>query len=472
MAARENQGLQIALIIFVILTISLSVTTYLFFDHYKKAELKAADAQKAATDASNKERTAITERQEIYSLINQTEADAKPADIMAKNRAELAKYSALGGLAKAPENYQTLISELSNVIVAKNAELLQYQQKSEEAATNLDAEKGKFTSAISSATADKTKVAGDYTSLSGTFQSELTKLATSKGDAEKLISQKMEEATKLQDQIVAIQKASAAEIKRLQSNVEGIKTELDKYNDPRPTLTDGMIVHVDEPTKTAYINIGRADALQRRVTFSVYDKSTNDVGSAIKKGAIEVIEILDDKMARARIVENSISDPILPGDFIDSPLWFPGKRQKFAIAGFIDFDNDGFSDLARLKDLIVANGGTVVAEVSERGESVGKVTPDTAFLILGKGVDERSDAKFQKAWSDINGDAKKYTVPQIQLRKFLDDIGHTPTPESHTVDRGQRLIDTQNKNADKSDNLINPTFRERTPPKPGKNGAF
>ncbi len=36
MAARENQGLQIALIIFVMLTIVLSVTTYIFFDNYKK----------------------------------------------------------------------------------------------------------------------------------------------------------------------------------------------------------------------------------------------------------------------------------------------------------------------------------------------------------------------------------------------------------------------------------------------------
>jgi hypothetical protein len=34
MAARENQGLQIALIVFVMLTIILSVTTFIFYNNY------------------------------------------------------------------------------------------------------------------------------------------------------------------------------------------------------------------------------------------------------------------------------------------------------------------------------------------------------------------------------------------------------------------------------------------------------
>jgi len=55
MAARENQGLQIALIIFVILTIILTVTTYLFFSSYQKevaAKTSAEDARKKAETAT------------------------------------------------------------------------------------------------------------------------------------------------------------------------------------------------------------------------------------------------------------------------------------------------------------------------------------------------------------------------------------------------------------------------------------
>lgn len=40
MAAREHQGMQIALIIFVVLTISLIVTSYWFFDQFKNEQKK------------------------------------------------------------------------------------------------------------------------------------------------------------------------------------------------------------------------------------------------------------------------------------------------------------------------------------------------------------------------------------------------------------------------------------------------
>ena len=57
--ARENQGLQIALIIFVMLTIILGVTTYLFFRQYEEADIKAknneAERNKAAMQARDNE---------------------------------------------------------------------------------------------------------------------------------------------------------------------------------------------------------------------------------------------------------------------------------------------------------------------------------------------------------------------------------------------------------------------------------
>ena len=57
MAARENQGLQIALIIFVILTITFSVTTYLCFKNWKEQEAKAVNVQKEKEEAVVKKDT-------------------------------------------------------------------------------------------------------------------------------------------------------------------------------------------------------------------------------------------------------------------------------------------------------------------------------------------------------------------------------------------------------------------------------
>ena len=67
MAARENQGLQIALIIFVILTIILIVTTYMFFSSSQKEK----EANKAlASDNSNKDNQAREAARESEALKN------------------------------------------------------------------------------------------------------------------------------------------------------------------------------------------------------------------------------------------------------------------------------------------------------------------------------------------------------------------------------------------------------------------
>ncbi len=113
-----------------------------------------------------------------------------------------------------------------------------------------------------------------------------------------------------------------------------------------------------------------------------------------------------------------------------------------AVAGAIDFDKDGISDRAKLKDIIIANGGTVVADVTERAEVTGAITPDTEQVIAGRGPDERTDPKFNKAWSDMMADAKKYNIPVIQLTQFLDKVGYTPNTLNSQDAGNQRLIDT------------------------------
>lgn len=51
--ARENQGLQIALIMFVMLTVLMSVMTFVYFQKYTEAEKKQKISDKAAEDANS-----------------------------------------------------------------------------------------------------------------------------------------------------------------------------------------------------------------------------------------------------------------------------------------------------------------------------------------------------------------------------------------------------------------------------------
>jgi hypothetical protein len=62
MAARENQGLQIGLIIFVTLTVLLSLTTFVFFRNYQNEQQRSKEALKNEGDARQSLSAMSTER--------------------------------------------------------------------------------------------------------------------------------------------------------------------------------------------------------------------------------------------------------------------------------------------------------------------------------------------------------------------------------------------------------------------------
>ena len=75
-----------------------------------------------------------------------------------------------------------------------------------------------------------------------------------------------------------------------------------------------------------WINVGRADGLQPLMTFSVYPDDISDLSKGAVKGSVEVTKILGDHMAEARITDDTITDPFMPGDKIDTSLWSPGEQ--------------------------------------------------------------------------------------------------------------------------------------------------
>ena len=70
MAARENQGLQIALIIFVMLTIVLIVTTFMFFSSYQEAQEKIKSLTSENTKRRKRRAKAIDESTKLKGLVD------------------------------------------------------------------------------------------------------------------------------------------------------------------------------------------------------------------------------------------------------------------------------------------------------------------------------------------------------------------------------------------------------------------
>ena len=106
------------------------------------------------------------------------------------------------------------------------------------------------------------------------------------------------------------------------------KGQVDLFENP-----DGKITQVSQSQRLVWLNVGRADGLMRQTTFSVYDHKENGVASAKAKARIEVVEVSDEHMAEARILEDSAANPIMKGDIIHTPTWSPGQRIHFAMAG-------------------------------------------------------------------------------------------------------------------------------------------
>ena len=139
-------------------------------------------------------------------------------------------------------------------------------------------------------------------------------------------------------------------------------------------------------------------------------------------------------MAEARIVEDDLSDPMMPGDQIFSPTWEPGRAEHFALAGFMDIDGDGESDRQRIHDLITLNGGVIDAEVTDDGKKTGKMSINTKYLILGD--EPKGEGKPLTAYSEMNErspDARR--ARRSTVNEFLDYMGYKP--EERTVQLGK-----------------------------------
>ncbi|MCH8828241.1 MAG: hypothetical protein IID45_01555 [Planctomycetes bacterium] len=225
-------------------------------------------------------------------------------------------------------------------------------------------------------------------------------------------------------------------IKQLTDTVllkQAIIDEIKKESFERP---DGVVMWVDQGTKLVWINLGEADRLPHRLSFSVYSKAHHGIarGRDDIKGSIEITRIIGKHLAEARIVENDIYNPVRAGDPIYTPLWSAGAKETFAFVGLVDLDGDGVSDRQLLYRRIRAAGATISDEVDDKGVRRGKgLSGDVKFLVRGKILDPRETAdpnerKIRNAIARelkiIEDEARRRGIRILRLADFLAYIGY------------------------------------------------
>ena len=446
MAARETQGLQIALIIFVGLTLILGVTTFWYFRSYTY-EFDRAQKDEAARREKEEALATITgDYNEVKRLLGVARND-ELTKIVEWHKKDMAAHGANFPASK--QTWRNLVDFLHLELDKAKAQTTDNEVLVEKLKAQIEADRvantasvAKYSQGLDTSKKDiETRIAQDKATEDRLLgeKDNLSKLADKNGkEVQKQIQEKATATNKLTgrikdlgDRLVDIKKRS-----ELQLSVS--------------EQADGRVTWVSSRQKTVYINLGSADGLKRQILFSVLGVDENNPVKAEKKGSIEVTQVLGEHLAEARIVEDNDSNPVLMGDQIFSQVWQPGQALRFALAGFIDLDGDGTSDRKRVRDIILQNGGVIDAEVTDKGQKNGAMTINTHYLVLGDnpvGKGKGSDSSAEKGnlaaagYSDFENEAKTLPVKRMAVTDFLDLMGYRAEERTVRLDEEANPLD-------------------------------
>lgn len=422
MASSENQGLQAGLIISVILVIGLGVTTYLFYSQWTAAEADLLARTKERDDGSaalTTQQADLNDTKRIAGFLDTDSIDKVKTDFLKDTE------SLLAGRAADTVNYRTLLQELlatsseqvkkiSDLETENNALKTTNEQRESAKQAQID----ELNKALTAAQEELKKRTDEFTTTANTLAEAKTALEGQLTEAQN--AAKAAE-TNAENRIQEIQK----ELTRLEGVVSQQTVTLDNLKNESFDVPHGQITYVNQRNRTVWINLGEDDNLRRQVVFSVYPSDENGVGNDLQRKAIvEVTNLLGPHLAEARIRDDGIQDPITPGDKVHTVLWAPGEELHLALAGKMDMNGDGASDIEILRNLITMSGAVIDAEVDEHGVTKDAITAQTTYLILGDEPAQREgNEDALKPYTDLRRKAVAYGLKTISLQEFLKRSG-------------------------------------------------
>lgn len=428
MAARQDQTLQIALIVFAIFTVVLAGFTYYFAKQAGDTHQALAAMQEEKNTAQTRANNTQVQNEELRKLIGFDQFAEYDAVVAPQSKTDLDRM--LSTMAEEKRNYRDGLQ----LIYEENQQLATAQagdkQKLKDLETKLAEVEAGHQAQIARLEADKAKI-------EQAAAAERNQFAQARGalDAkQKELAAQIAEQTKKFDaeraNLVAARDTAQEESRKRQQTIDRL-IETQAKDEFSFEVADGKVTYVNQANNTVWINLGAADALRQQVTFSVYDTEDTDAGKAEKKGSIEVVRMLGPHMAECRVTDDDPRAPILPGDHIYSHVWNIGRPQHFALTGLIDLDGDGRSDLQLAKDLIELNGGIVDAAPNpETGEQEGEISPETRYMVFGERSERTNDAPLRKTWDDMHSEASAMGVEKISVTDFINQMGYKPQDRS------------------------------------------
>ncbi len=467
--ARENQGLQIALILFVMFTLVFGVTTFIFYKNYDEANTKAATAAQETGKAKQELNAAQDQIKNLKAILGFGATDTLDVINQVANK-DLQEAAA--SLPDVDRVYHKVVQYLNDTVQKKNQALALSEAEKQQLQRQLADRERDANQRIKQHQDEVQKTGADLAQVTAGYAKQREDI---KGVQDQLVTERGKIAAEAAEKEAALQKSLTEEQKKF-ARAREVGGQYRRENEALTKETFevalGKVQWANQKTSRVFINLGDADGLRRLMSFGVFAANVTDIAKAEKKASIEVVDIMGPHLAEARITDDKPGNPIVPGDVIYTPIWRPGKRIHFALAGLLDLDGDGHSDLERVRNIIAVNGAVVDAYQEPSGKIVGKITPETNYLVKGAPPDDKSSKEFRKGFTGMIDAAEDNLVKQIKLQELLDRMGYRDTNHITVYGTGGNPLDFRVKPPEGglpvSSGTVSPLFKPRQPPRGGK----
>lgn len=428
MARAENQGLQIALIVFVMLTIVLAVVTFMYVRSFQEARAEATKLKDTARDDTaraqdmQKEITLLKEMLGVdpKTIVGATEADEKAALTVKKTfETDMSQFAAT--LPPEKQHYRDALESLwqtNQELFTASTELQNQFKQLQDQFKRREEERDAQIKQFSSRADEQQK---ETVAERGKFEDDRQRINATSEELNNQLARKDAEKGQIADNAAKQEQVFKGEIKTLSTDITLKNEKLKKLQTSQFEVAQGEVINVNPHKKgTVYLNIGAADQLIPLVTFSVHDYQANTAQGDGLKARIEVTQILGDHMSMCRVLEEDLANPIANGDKVYTPLWHPGQRTHFAIFGNIDLDGDGEDDRDVIRDLITSVGGVIDAEMDTLGKITGNIDINTRYLLEGKIPKDRNAVDGAAA---MISKAELAGTERMPITKFIEQSG-------------------------------------------------
>jgi len=430
MARRENQGLHIGLICLVVVSVLLLGLNYFFWSSFDTQKKRAAGLETQLTEAKSAIVKATTENLEFKTMIGHTD-DATLDAVKQQFSVDLAS---VGSLPEESRSYSKALSTLWQTLFETQKQVEDLTKSNNQLTQQVEEIRKEEKARADAADKARETAVVDLEKQTAIFQEERVRITKEKEQLGEDLRKQRDLVTQSQQSLKQGQAKFATDFQQSQLQIEKLQQQLDEYRKETFDVPAGKITYYSARSRLVTVNLGSADGLREHTTFGVFDGNSNNLARAVKKGSIEIQRIVGPHLAEGMVVDDQPSNPIIGGDLIYSPLWSPGGRLRFGLAGLIDLDADGRDDREKLRRLIRIGGGVIDAEdMPPDGQRVGDLSIQTRYLIVGETPEAGSATEGARAaaqenrlknYSKIMTQAQKLRIEKITVQQVLNYLGY------------------------------------------------